>query len=238
MQKHENLNPVTDVTVEFPLSHFPNIQNHPNLEIIEDHIWVIHDFITPEERNYYITVGENATEEEWFAHHTEWWRGKFLPMPQNHETDRIIGNLTQRLNHLIGYGDYVVGAPMSVHRMHEGEYMFDHADNPHDEGMNNHVLTSFVLYMNDFNGGNIYYEHLGLEYHPKGGDLLIHPGTERYRHGTRPVEAGPTRYVATMWTYDPAAEALHAEGRVFEESDVKSPLAFINEKKPPRLIKG
>jgi hypothetical protein len=154
---------------------------------------------------------------------------------------KIVNGLADRLKDLIGHGDYAVGAPQSVHRQKPGQFMFDHADNPNEKDhKNNHVLTSFVCYFSDFNGGNIYYKHLGLEYHPRKGDLVIHPGTERYRHGTTPVEEGPIRYNGTLWTYDPEVLDLHAEGRVFEETDEISPLvkARMSNSKParPKLI--
>jgi hypothetical protein len=229
------------VTVEKKLSDFPNMQNHPNLEIIEDHIWVIHNFLTDEECNHYVTTGEAATEEEWHAHNTEWWIGKFLPMPDDDYTSEMIQGISARLRGLLGDGDFEVGAPLSVHRQKEGQFMFDHADNPNEtDHKNNHVLTSFVCYFSDFNGGNIYYKHLGLEYHPRKGDLVIHPGTERYRHGTRPVEPGPIRYNGTLWTYDPEVVALHAEGRVFEETDEINPVnkakMMSKPEKPPKLL--
>lgn len=215
------------ITEEFTLESFPNIKNHPDLEIIEEHIWVIHNFTTPEERQTYVNVGEAATEEEWHAHNHEWWIGKFLPLPQEIE-DSLVPPIVERIKNILGDERIVIGSPRSVHRMHEGQYMFDHADNPtEDSGKNNHVLTSFVLYHNEFNGGNIYYKHLGIEYHPQPGDLVIHPGTERYRHGTRPVEAGPTRYVSTMWAYDPEVVVLHQQGRVFDETDDLNPMKEV-----------
>lgn len=227
------------VTVELPLSNFPNMANHPNLEVLEDHIWVIHNFVTDEECDFYVATGEAATEEEWHAHNTEWWIGKFLPMPEDEETQRIVNGLAERLKDLIGHGDYAVGAPQSVHRQKPGQFMFDHADNPNEKDhKNNHVLTSFVVYFSDFNGGNIYYEHLGMEYHPRKGDLVIHPGTERYRHGTRPVEEGPIRYNGTLWTYDPDVVVLHEQGLVFDGHDEINPVEKARMSKKPNLLKG
>jgi hypothetical protein len=222
------VNPNIPLTVEKPLSHYPNIMNHPNLEIIEDYTWVIHDFTTPEEREKYISYGESKTEEEWHAHNTQWWVGKFMPIDVDYG-NTFIPAIIERFRKLVDNGSkYVIGEPYSVHRQKEGQFMFDHADNPkHIEGheeQDNHTLTSFVLYHSDFDGGEIYYHHLGYQYKPRAGDLVIHPATERYRHGTRPVKGNRIRYNSTLWLYDEYVGPLHAKGLVFENKDEINPL--------------
>jgi hypothetical protein len=222
------VNPNIPLTVEKPLSHYPNIMNHPNLEIIEDYTWVIHDFTTPEEREKYISYGESKTEEEWHAHNTLWWVGKFMPIDVDYG-HTFIPAIVERFRELVDNGSkYVIGEPYSVHRQKEGQFMFDHADNPkHVEGhheQDNHTLTSFVLYHSDFDGGEIYYHHLGHQYKPRAGDLVIHPATERYRHGTRPVKGDRIRYNSTLWVYDEYVAPLHAKGLVFENKDEINPL--------------
>jgi hypothetical protein len=227
------VDPNIPITVEKPLSHYPNIMNHPNLEVIEDYTWVIHDFTTPEEREKYISYGESKTEEEWHAHNTHWWVGKFLPIDFDYAQTFVPG-IVDRFRKLIENEDnYIIGGPLSLHRQKEGQFMFDHADNPkHTENTpnkNNHALTSFVLYHSDFDGGEIYYYHLGYQYKPKPGDLVIHPATERYRHGTRPVKGNRIRYNSTLWAYDEEIADL-PQGLVFDDRDEINPLDKAYEK--------
>jgi 2OG-Fe(II) oxygenase superfamily len=223
------VNPNIPLIGERPLSFYPNIMNHPNLEIIEDYIWVIHDFTTPEEREKYISYGESKSEDEWHAHNNEWWVGKFLPIDYEYASTFIPG-IVERFAKLIenDQQEFTIGEPGSLHRQREGHYLYDHADNPrHEEGtphLDNHVLTSFVLYHSDFDGGEIYYYHLGHEYKPRAGDLVIHPGTERFRHGTRPVKGDRIRYNSTIWAYDNKVKHLHDQGLVFENDDTINPL--------------
>jgi hypothetical protein len=112
--------------------------------------------------------------------------------------------------------------------------MFLHADNPNEKsGLNNWVDLSFVLYHNEFNGGEIIYPELEFEYHPLPGDLLMHPGSQNYIHGTNEVLPGPNRYNSTMWAYDNRAKKLHEEGLVYEGYKTKNQLHSIyNGEKP------
>lgn len=58
------------------------------------------------------------------------------------------------------------------------------------------VQYGYVIYVNDFEGGEIYYTDIDLEYAPKKGDLVIHSASSKYKHGVRPVTKGP-RYANT-----------------------------------------
>lgn len=56
-----------------------------------------------------------------------------------------------------------------------------------------------VLYLNDdYEGGEIYYPKLNLQYEPKAGDMVIHPGTEEYSHGVKDISSGK-RYAITLF---------------------------------------
>ena len=70
------------------------------------------------------------------------------------------------------------------------------------DGLRQKTLYGLVLYLNtcdvDFWGGELYYPNLKIEYKPKAGDLVIHPGSEEYRHGVNDVTLG-TRYIITSF---------------------------------------
>jgi hypothetical protein len=204
-------------------------------EQIHEEIWVIHNFITTEEKEFYIGLAENSLEENWWKREPGWWHGKFLPVP---EESTVPENIVRRLRDIIGdKDDWVWGSPRSVHRIKPGEKMFLHADNPNEKsGLNNWVDLSFVLYHNSFNGGEIIYPELGIEYHPIEGDLLMHPGSQNYLHGTKEVLPGPTRYNSTMWAYDNRAKELHEKGLVFEGHELKNQLVSLYSKEEPQDI--
>lgn len=202
------------------------ITTHPNFEMLEEHIWVIHDFTTEEERNFYIDFAESSPEENWWLREPGWWNGKFLAIPKE---SPVPEQIVSRFKQWIDDPDYWAwGSPASVHRIRPGEKMFIHADNPNEKSkLNNWVDLSFVLYHNEFNGGEIIYPELNFEYHPKPGDLLMHPGSNNYKHGTNPVLDGPTRYNSTMWAYDKRAEKLHQENKVYEGSETRNQLYLL-----------
>ena len=81
------------------------------------------------------------------------------------------------------------GAGMPVH----------HDDDPYKTELT--TKYGFVLYLNDdYTGGEIYYPKLNIEYKPKAGDLVIHPGSEEYSHGVRDIVSGE-RYNITLFAH-------------------------------------
>lgn len=58
------------------------------------------------------------------------------------------------------------------------------------------VQYGYVVYINDFDGGELYYPEWDLEYKPTAGDLVIHSSSKKYRHGVKKVLRGP-RYAYT-----------------------------------------
>lgn len=216
-------------------SNVKKLQTHPNFEKLEKNIWVIHDFITLEERKYYIDIAESASEEDWWKREPGWWHGKFLPIPKD---SKIPNQIVERIKLWIeDPNQWIWGSPSSIHRIKPGEKMFLHADNPRERGkFNNWVELSFVLYHNDFNGGEVIYPELKFEYKPLAGDLLMHPGTFKYLHGTNEVLEGPIRYNSTMWAYDKRSEKMHKENKVFEESKIKNQLTALYDGEKPEDV--
>jgi hypothetical protein len=61
------------------------LTKNPNFEQLCDDVWVIHDFTTVDERNFYIALAENALEDEWWQREPGWWNGKFLASAKRFE---------------------------------------------------------------------------------------------------------------------------------------------------------
>jgi hypothetical protein len=80
----------------------------------------------------------------------------------------------------------------------DGQGMPVHFDDS-PENMETTTHYGVVLYLNDdYEGGEIYYPKLDIQYKPKAGDMIIHPGSEEYAHGVRDISNG-TRYVITFF---------------------------------------
>ena len=201
------------------------MKTHPNFEELHKDIWVIHNFISKEESQFYLDIANSAPEEDWWKREPGWWNGKFLFIKDSSIPNQIVNNIKDWIENPDFWS---WGLPSSVHRIRPGEKMFLHADNSNEKsGLNNWVDFSFVLYHNDFNGGEIIYPQINFEYHPKAGDLLMHPGSQNYIHGTKEVLPGPTRYNSTMWMYDNRVKKLHEENKVYEGKDIKNPAYLV-----------
>jgi hypothetical protein len=213
----KNLN---DIISDESIYQVEKILNHPNYYQVEKNIHVIKNFTTQDERDWFLNIAESATDEQWDKDKREWWNKKIAYVGEENISNPIIHNVMQRIRNLFDderEEKWIFGGLITVHRMKPGEKMFPHADNPSGtDGTTNYVQFGMVLYHNDFNGGEVFYENLNIKYKPEAGDLLMHPGTTKYTHSTLPVLDGPNRYISTTFAFDPAVKRLMEQNRVFE----------------------
>ena len=214
-----------------PLSKMTTLENHPNLEKLQDNIWVIHDFISEKDRELLLNVATSADESEWWITDRYWWSGKYF-VPESKVFDNVTKDLKIKCREWINQ-DIYIGAFGSIHRLTEGQGMFIHTDNPTEkrnlydddgnvvretEGVNNYCILAMVIYLSDFNGGEIFFPQIGFEYKAKAGDMLVFPGTgKEYDHGVRPLAPGPNRYIVTGFGYDPKVQVLKENQYVYED---------------------
>jgi len=198
------------------------VLNHYNYHKVEKNIHVIKNFTTQEERDYYIEIAEKATNEDWDKDPREWWNNKILFVGKDRLENKHNTEILSRINKLFNNEDGKIGflgGMASVHRMKPGEKMFSHSDNPSGaviergvKGVTNYVIFGMVLYHTQFNGGEIYYDNLGISYKPDAGDLVMHPGSVKYTHSTLKVKPGPNRYISTIFLYENIAKKAHEQG--------------------------
>ena len=216
-----------------PLTKMINTESLPNLEKIEDNIWVVRNFISPEDIEIYSEYAENIEEEEWWKKNKDWWVGKYIPIDNSSPLYEISKKLSDKIRTYVNE-DVYLGTFGSLHRLVEGQGMFIHTDNPteirdiNDEnnnkigetsGHNNYCILAMVVYLSSFNGGELYFPNLGIDYKSQPGDLVLFPGTGvEYDHGVRVVLPGPKRYITTGFGYDKKAEALKKTNYVFEDT--------------------
>jgi len=88
-----------------------------------------------------------------------------------------------------------------IMRIPEGKKMQPHVDHYNvPEEFEKYDFLSATLYLNDnFKGGELYYSNLNIDYTPKRGSIVFHPGfNDVYEHGVRKVEGGP-RYAMGLY---------------------------------------
>jgi hypothetical protein len=202
------------------LYQIPLILNHKDYYQVEKNIHVIKNFTTKQERDWFISIAEAGTEEDWDRDKRDWWNKKILHVGSSNANNENIKNVMSRIKALFDDGreeKWSFGGLITVHRMKPGEAMFEHADNPAGtSGATNYVQFGMTIYHSDFNGGEIHYRYKGITYKPEKGDLLMHPGTTAYTHKTLPVLPGPNRYISTTFAFDPAVKRLRDKNVVFE----------------------
>lgn len=245
-----------------PLTKLTKIENYPDVIKVEENIWVIPNFISKEDRQVYLDYVNSIPEEEWWKQNRNWWVGKYISIENASELQILANKLSDRVKEFL-QDDVYLGAFGSIHRLTEGQGMFIHTDNPTEtrdlldennnkigstSGHNNYCILAMVVYLNDFNGAELYFPRLNnFQYKANAGDLVIFPGTgEEYDHGVRELLPGPNRYITTGFGYDMKVESLKKARYVFE--DVKTgeqvevdPNLIVNNpeeamKMPPRRL--
>lgn len=176
--------------------------NYEKYKELYPNIYLVENFICPEKSGQIIKLAE-----EYDAWKTEdpddFWADKFGPdLPQE-----LIDDLAERTKDLF-FDQYNMEWQENVMRHLPGQYMHVHSDNagfvnPKYENVYN--VWGLVLYLNDHEGGEVFYPEIGIKYKPKFGDLLIHPTNLKYSHGTKPVKEGSVRYYVTLYAKAPYA---------------------------------
>lgn len=176
----------------------------PLVELVKDHLWEYENFLTDKEVKAIMAAINESEESDWFSedlpeydqHHA----GKTLPTEGELERlikkiDVRVANLFTNTSYMVNIGSIVRGSsrfsPVGFHRDNEDQNMEDNRNAENKYGI--------LMYLNnDFDGGEICYPELGIEYKPKPGVLLIHYSGNL--HGVNPITSG-TRYSMTSFAY-------------------------------------
>lgn len=205
------------MTKPTPLFKMVNEQLLPNVKKIEENIWVISNFISEEDRKFCIDYAESLEEEAWWGK-KQWWKGKIVSLEENTPVKMLTQKLSNQFQEYL-FKDVFVGNRLfgSLHRLVEGQSMFLHTDNATEvrdykdengnvvgqtSGDNNYCILAIILYLSDFNGGELHFPRLKIKYKASPGDLVIWSGAgENYDHEVLPVLPGPHRYITTGFGY-------------------------------------
>jgi len=71
-----------------------------------------------------------------------------------------------------------------------------------DQGFSYNCTLSSILYLNDdYEGGELWFPYLEINFKPKKGDVIFFPSTFIYAHGAKPVISGTKYSAVTMFDY-------------------------------------
>lgn len=189
-------------------------------EELDPNIFLVKDFITEEERQWFIDLAESKTEQEWLgdylegvkdrvearygdrdpeAHNVEIthnWNDKVIYINNNEKVSTLSQRLEKLFRHDTGYTFRSFGI---IQRQYPGSELKGH----YDQYVDNKMVWASVLYLNDdYKDGEVFFLNQGIALQPPKGSLLVFPSTEEYWHGVKHVGPGPTRYVmpSFIWT--------------------------------------
>jgi hypothetical protein len=72
-----------------------------------------------------------------------------------------------------------------------------------DHGFSYTCTMSSVMYLNDeYDGGELWFPYLDLEFKPEYGDIVLFPSTYIFAHAAKPVTSGVKYSAVTMFDYN------------------------------------
>jgi hypothetical protein len=168
----------------------------------DNEIIVVHDFGSSEDNKIIYDALASADDEPWFrGNHVSptCYHGKAAPSNffNSEEVPLIVESINQKaisfVNDLTDNRLECTQFGIITRNFKDGYFL--HWDQENDPS----IELGIVYYVNDnYQGGELFYPKLNIEYKPKAGDLIIHPGSFKYMHGVRDVTEG-TRYSMNMF---------------------------------------
>ena len=145
-------------------------------------VWEIENFLSDEDLARFedhISKTEWVTKDGWS---NPLWFNNISVFP---DFDFVIKKVNDITNN-----EYEWNSMGIIMRIKVGSQMNPHVDdyNSPKDGINNKFMSA-TIYLNDnFTGGELYYSKLNIDYSPKRGSIVFHPGFEElYKHGVREV---------------------------------------------------
>lgn len=175
----------------------------------DPNIFIIKNFIDQEIASILVDLAKNSSEDEWSKynyterHENDEWEDRILLLNQcvgfddkkNNIVKNVFDKIKKEINAILDKNIYEYTGFNTIYRSVIGQEMKTHSDS----GLGPKFKYGVVLYLNDeYEGGEIFYPNLGLEFKPEAYSLLIHPAHEAYRHGVKKVSSG-IRYSMTTF---------------------------------------
>ena len=169
------------------------------------------------ERRHNLTA---ATQDEFFASRVIW----MTRLPEDEETEalRIMQQArfvaAMHVGRFFGHARPLFDDAPQLVKWPTGYSMPPHADNEHPDGSAHetpHRLYAGVVFLNDdFEGGVLYLDKIGIAIKPKPGLLVGFRGDASHRHGVSRIASGE-RYTMPMWFTDDPSKAPANIGQVY-----------------------
>lgn len=193
------------------------------VEKLDPNIYMVKNFLTENDLNEMWQIIENAKDEDWAQHQhytkhledraeeltgkrdfkaagievTQNWDDKVLSLSGKTSLVQILADrLSSFFDPNCGFDFRSFG---TLQRMYKGTELKAHYDDKADV---RHVWACVAYVNDDYNSGELFFTHKGLDVVPEKGSAMIFPATEEYEHGVRTVAEGPIRYVLPAFIFD------------------------------------
>lgn len=187
---------------------------------IDPNIYVIKNFLTEDECNYFYDLAESKTHDDWFGAYLEGikdrsearhgtrdleesklevthdWNDKVIAIGQQASAYRLDERLAKLFDPEAGYSFRSFGI---IQRQYTGAELRGH----YDQYVDNRMQWAAVIYINDnYTDGELYFSKRGIQIKPPRKSVVVFPATEEYWHGVNAVGDGPVRYAmpSFVWT--------------------------------------
>jgi hypothetical protein len=194
---------------------------------VHDQLYIIHEFLTEDERIKMLEYAQNATQSQWQEEYLGNLKIQMMQKYGEDDLDKLSAegkvivnkewadrrlathhaypeetkNMCDRVNQFFGGQELFTRSLSIVQRHRPGEFMVEHVDNNY----NPNLIFAGVAYLNDdYNGGELYFRKLNIRLKPPARSLALFSTKEDYIHGIESVLEGPTRYAMPcfIWTDD------------------------------------
>jgi hypothetical protein len=194
-------------------------------------VFLVENFLTPEEIACFDKRCREATEEDWSTQIQKDYERMAKELYPDDEvaqkayldkgwddvwTDKHLSlepcdtfSAEERIYEYFPKEQYDIVSPARAQRQYPGcGGLRVHYDAEYEKGM----VMSIVIYINDdYNGGNLKFVDYDFSIKPKAGAMLIFPPTEDYLHGVEEVLDGPSRYAIPAFVYTRGTRFLPKE---------------------------
>lgn len=210
-------------------------RNGWEVEELDDHIFMVKNFISPAERKRIMDEVVTYSDEEWLGHYMDHLRDHAEREHGTRDIEQLnkegkmeitwdwadknlhlktIRDILEKLNNQVEeilkpYPFLYYNGLGTIQRQYEGAELRVHVDN-HTDPL---VRYAAIMYINDeYNGGELIFPTKNIELHVPAGAMMLFAATEDYPHGVKPPLAGPQRYVLPSFISTYNEQGLRRDG--------------------------
>jgi hypothetical protein len=163
---------------------------------ISPDIYEVEDFVSIDEQKEILDFCKNLEEDQWWISLSEEYKKEFFYGKQyNGDKPLVFRKIERRMNSL--FTSMLNPESVALQRYKKGEQIQVHKDYWLYD-LDYHIRYGICIYFNDdYEGGELFYQDLGITHKPKARSLVMHGGN--ITHESLPVTSDDLRYFSTAF---------------------------------------